>query len=168
MKRPFVLWLTALILGIAGSTHPALAQTIGGAPSPSGPAISPYLNLMRPATLPGINYYGLVQPQMQFQSAISNLQQNQASLLQTVTTGGAGADQPLTTGHPAAFGNYLHYYPMRGTSGFGTLPGQQNLQNQRMMYSPLRGLGGAGTSTGLGGLSTGGMGPGVRSGGLPR
>ncbi len=153
---------TALVLIAAGGSSPALAQTIGGQ-NPAGPAVSPYLNLARPGTLPGINYYGLVQPQMQFQSSISNLQQNQMGLVQSVTTGGSVGSGPVTTGHPVMFGNYSHYYrppATAGGAGLGTLAAQQNFTNRGMMLSPARFLGGM-TSTGLGGISTSGLAPGI-------
>ena len=150
---------------------PLAAQSINGF-NPSGPAVSPYLNLMRPASLPAINYYDLVRPQMQFQSAITNLQQNQASLIQGMTTGGAAADSPVMTGHTVMFGNLSHYYA-GGAAGGGVgggmgggmmLPGARSLQGQRMMYSPLRGLGGMGMNQGIGGMNPMGMNPGVNSG----
>jgi hypothetical protein len=155
---------------IAFSGNSVLAQTIGGQ-NPSGPAVSPYLNLMRVGAPIGVNYYDLVRPQIQFQSAISNLQQNQAGLIQGLSTGGT-ADSLVTTGHPAMFGNYGHYFPGQASSGgisaVGGLTGQRNLQNQLQRYSPLRSLGGMGTGMGLGGMSNTGMSPGVIRGGTPR
>jgi hypothetical protein len=155
----------------AFSGSSVLAQTLGGQ-NPSGPAVSPYLNLMRAGAPLGVNYYDLVRPQIQFRSAISNLQRSQAGLIQGLTTGGSAADSAVMTGHPVMFGNYSHYFPGQGTSGglgaSGGLQGQRNLQYQRTMYSPLRYLGGMGTGTGLGGISNTGMSPGVNRGSTPR
>ncbi len=167
------LWLFSLaaVLTTVFSGNSALAQTIGGQ-NPSGPPVSPYLNLMRLGATPGINYYDLVRPQLQIQSAISNLQQNQASLIQGLAMGGNGADTLVTTGHAATFGNYSHYFPGQASSGginaVGGLAGQRNLQNQRQLYSPVRSLGGMNTGTGFGGISNTGMSPGVIRGTTPR
>ncbi len=144
-------------------SSPASAQTINGIMYPGGPPISPYLNLLRFGSLPAINYYNLVEPQMQFQSAITGLQQNQANLTQALTTSGAQATPFVTTGHPATFVNYSHYYSFGGASragsiggiggiggagglgamgGVGQLPGQTSPTSQGSTYSPIQGMGG--------------------------
>ncbi|HEY7330495.1 MAG TPA: hypothetical protein VH592_22835 [Gemmataceae bacterium] len=160
----FVVALTAT--AFSGSS--VWAQTIGGQ-NPSGPAVSPYLNLMRVGAPLGVNYYDLVRPQIQLRSDVANLQQNQAALFRGLSNGGA-ADSAVTTGHIAMFGNTSHYFPAQGggVSAGGGLSGQRNLQNQLQMYSPLRSLGGMGTGTGLGGMSNTGMSPGVRGATTPR
>jgi hypothetical protein len=87
-------------------------------PNPLGiPQFSPYLNLMR-GNNPGINYFGVVQPQLQTQQSLMQLQQQQTlleqqqqlSLTGLVPVGGLGG-APLPTGHQAQFMNYLHYFP---------------------------------------------------------
>jgi len=79
------------------------------------PPLSPYLNLARPGDA-GINYYGLVRPQVQDAQSIQQLQQQQLQLQQ-----GATALDPTTggviTGHPTRFGNYGHYFNYRGGAG---------------------------------------------------
>jgi hypothetical protein len=108
--------LTASVL--AGVT-PAGAQQLGapgnfGQPpaNPFGnPAISPFLNLNRGGN-PAINYFGIVQPQLQTSQSLQQLQQGQMSLEQNAMYGqtGTGAFGSMT-GHPAVFMNTLHYYP---------------------------------------------------------
>ncbi|MHB1425963.1 MAG: hypothetical protein ACYC3I_22595 [Gemmataceae bacterium] len=163
MRFWFPCSLVAIVIA-AFSGNPISAQTIYGQ-NPSGSAVSPYLNLMRPGSLPAINYYDLVRPQMQFQNAISSLQMNQAAMIQGVTASGVRADALVMTGHPVIFGNYTRYFPggigSGGSNATGVLTGQRNLQNQRMMNSPLSGLGGAGAGAGFGGMSGSGMNPGI-------
>ena len=68
--------------------------------TPPPPGYSPYLNLARQGN-PGVNYYGLVRPQVEFRNSVQQLQR-------TTTTLQAGVSQlsggDLTTGHPASFG----------------------------------------------------------------
>ena len=69
-------------------------------PGPSGaavapvnnPAVSPYLNLLRPGTNPAINYFGLVKPIVDYNSSINNLQQ-QVSDVASPSTGMGGMEQ---------------------------------------------------------------------------
>src|SRR5205807_1068466 len=69
---------------------------------------------------PGVNYYNIVQPQVQAQTAIAQLQQQvQTQVLATSVGPGSG----LSTGHPVFFGNYYHYYSTRGLAGIGTTLG---------------------------------------------
>lgn len=165
----------ALGLIVAGGGGFASAQTIGGQ-FPAGPAVSPYLNLMRPGTPGGINYFNLVQPQMQFQSAISNLQQNQLAMIPGPTMGNTPGGL-VTTGHSVSFGNYARYFPgatggggLGGVGGFGGGAGpfgglqlQRTFQYQRLMYSPLY-LGGYNVNS-VGGVNIGGgINPGVNTG----
>lgn len=115
--------LTLCVLGLVVST--ASAQPPG--PPPPPPAFSPYLNLLRPGNSPGVNYYGLVRPQMEFRNNIQNLQQ-QVSNNRADISGLNNAVIP-TTGHTTSFLNTGGYYSGggRGTgSRFGTGPGRQN------------------------------------------
>jgi hypothetical protein len=132
-----------LVCGTATALH---AQTLSGV-NPNPPAVSPYLNINRAGAPAGVNYYNLVQPQVQFQSAINNLQQNQAALAQSVYGQPAGNQPPLTSGHAASFGDYLHYFPSRPGAP-GTYLAQQNIQNLQNQFNPIRNLGGANTSFG--------------------
>jgi len=98
-------------------------------PQPSRPTLSPYLNMMRPGVNPALNYFGLVQPQLQQIQQGRNLQQLQQQLTQLdsnvlnqgMTTGMPTAGALLTTGHPVAFMNYGTYFPLysRGGGGLG-------------------------------------------------
>lgn len=87
------------------------------------PIISPYLNLVRPGTDPGFNYFTLVQPQMQQQR---NAEMNASQLqgvnqdLQQAKTGAYGPTGGLRpTGRGASYRNYSHFYPAMGGQGGG-------------------------------------------------
>src|SRR4051812_41933039 len=76
------------------------------------PAISPYLNLARPGSA-GVNYYGLVRPQLDTYAALGQLQQQELAL----RAGASGLDPNspfLMTGHATRFGNYSHYFFSQG------------------------------------------------------
>jgi hypothetical protein len=92
-------------LGLFASTADAQPRVS----PPNRPAVSPYLNLLRPGNSPGVNYYGLVRPQMEFRNNIQNLQQqvaeNQSSIM-----GLNNAVLP-TTGHATSFLNTGGYFP---------------------------------------------------------
>jgi hypothetical protein len=78
------------------------------------PPISPYLNLTRPGQA-GINYYGLVRPQIDTYATLNQLQYQQNQL-----QAGLAYDQNMVamdTGHSTRFGNYSHYFSNRGGSG---------------------------------------------------
>jgi hypothetical protein len=92
----------ALMAGSLGAS-----QVQGQSPSPG---YSPYLNLARPGS-PGINYYGLVRPQIDFRTSLQQLQRNTTSL-QSQFSQATGGD--LGTGHPAAFMYYGGFYPGLG------------------------------------------------------
>jgi hypothetical protein len=115
MKRscyPLAATLAVLLTGLAA---PARAQGVPFGGPTYNPPVNPILNLNRQGSLPGINYFNLVQPQIQFGSSINQLQQ-QAGQLQSEITG-AGNAAGLVTGHPVAFGNLSHYYAFRGLAG---------------------------------------------------
>ena len=85
------------------------------------PGYSPYLNLARPGNA-GINYYGLVRPQIEIRGDLQQLQRN-TTRLQTDLTQATGGE--LTTGHAAGFMYYGGYYPSLGRGGAParTVPG---------------------------------------------
>ncbi len=84
------------------------------------PAVSPFLNLVRPGTNPAVNYYDLVRPQVEFRSGLLQLQQQTN---QIATYSGLEENATITsTGHPTQFVNYLHYYGYSG-SNVGRYPG---------------------------------------------
>lgn len=88
---------------------------------PLRPTISPYLNLLRNNVPAYQNYYGLVQPQMQAQAAINNLQ-NQVLGLQNFTAsvyGGTGNE--LYTGKQVGYFTHRQWFMNR--AGFNTFAG---------------------------------------------
>ncbi len=106
-----------LLLSVAG--RPAQAQIIYQRPytNPYGtPTVSPYLNLLRGGTLPGINYYGLVRPQFQTNAALRSLQNQVSANTTSIIDEQTGL--PLT-GHPVQFLNTTHYF-FNTTGGPGT------------------------------------------------
>src|SRR5260370_24486142 len=64
------------------------------------PAVSPFINLTRQGSSGGVNYYGLVRPEIQFRGALLQNQQEIASNQQALSNLQGGV---LTTGHHAAF-----------------------------------------------------------------
>ena len=87
----------------------ARAQSPGIRPQTSPfprPAVSPYLNMARGGS-PALNYYNLVRPQQDTQTAILQLQQQSRATTQLIQT---PPDAILTTGHPSRFLNYSHYF----------------------------------------------------------
>src|SRR5437016_1126676 len=81
--------LAALTVLAAWPAVPAAAQPPavlpGGIAVPANrPPVSPYLNLLRPASPLYLNYYGLVRPQVEFRNTAQALQQevtaNRASI----------------------------------------------------------------------------------------
>ena len=70
---------------------------------------SPYLNLFRQGGSVAGNYYGLVRPQQQFQAGISQLQQQNMGLAQSI----ARAEEfqgYVVTGNRGQFLNYSRYF----------------------------------------------------------
>jgi hypothetical protein len=140
MKR----WLhvCCLALGCSLQALPAAAQQplqlpgqgrLGQYSQPGGDraVVPPILNMNRGGN-PAINYFGIVQPQI---DASRNLQQLQQQFQQldgtsTLTQGAytaatAPGTSMLTTGHPVAFMNYAAYFPLlaRGAGGGGMMRG---------------------------------------------
>lgn len=92
-------------------------------PQPGGfqrPAFSPYLNLNRPGSSRAINYYGLVRPQLQAQSAIQSLEQQISSNRQSISNLNTNASGIPDTGHGVSFLNTGGYFMnLNGTGGQG-------------------------------------------------
>lgn len=102
------------------STTQGHAQPLGG-PS-TRPAISPYLNLLRPGGVSVQNYFGLVRPQQQARTALNNLQQQVGTLNKSVNLleSGNQVGAGVSTGH--AFGYMTHgqyFMNMGGGAGAG-------------------------------------------------
>lgn len=125
---------------VAVPTH-AFAQgqlRPGISAQPTGPAFSPYLNLLRQGNSTALNYYGLVRPQVQFGNAIGGLQ-NEVDLnrqLINSQNGGNSANDPsaLTTGHAAVFLNTGGYF-LNSNRGGGTQGGGQTQARSGMANS---------------------------------
>lgn len=84
--------------------------------NPQQPTYSPYLNLARPGNV-GLNYYGLVRPEVNFRNSIGGLQQDVNTLNQPYTDP-TTPNTFLYTGHASQFNNLSHYY-----GGFNRLTG---------------------------------------------
>ena len=109
------------LIAIIATTGLASAQ-----PQPSGvqrPSFSPYLNLARGGTNPGINYLGVVRPQMQMQQQYGQLQQQLRQTnqnLQDVSNTVSGADPNLAlSGHASVFNNTGRYFNSNPAFGGG-------------------------------------------------
>ena len=127
--------LGLLMAGIGSQAHAQL--------SPFGPLqspVSPYQNINRLGANPAVNWFTIVQPEIQFNNALGALALGQGNLAGAIT----GSLLGETTGHPSMFGNYSHYYP-----GF-----------YMVMMRGRMGMGGGMGGMGMGGMGMGGMGMG--------
>jgi hypothetical protein len=110
-----LLALAAVLTCVAGTAGPAAAQAPGPrtVQLPPGPTVSPFLNLTRRGTLPAINYYGMVRPQLNTYAGLQVLQQG---ILQSQLVGPAVADVDgvPTTGRPAGFMTHAPYFMTAG------------------------------------------------------
>jgi hypothetical protein len=114
MKR---LWLSSLgvLLSLAAGSASAQFGPQYQLPS-TRPAISPWLNLLRPGASPANNYFNLVQPQQEFGSNIYQLQgQTQANraAINNLEYGQAG----FTTGHRSGFMTQGRYFLNNSSGG---------------------------------------------------
>jgi hypothetical protein len=82
----------------------------------SRPAYSPYLNLLRTGALPGINYYGLVRPELDFRIGLGQLQL-QANQTQQALTDLRGLSGTPISGTLAGFQTQGIYFNNVGTGG---------------------------------------------------
>ncbi len=148
-----------------------LASLAAGEASAQGyqaprPLVSPYINLLRRGSDPGVNYYGIVRPlndQNQFNQSVVD-QHNQLRQ-QVLTQQSPNEDAPLaepvypTTGHPTGLLNYQRYFMNRGSGAGVVAPagGALGFANR----TPQQG----GASRGVSSPRGGGVPPG---GGVPR
>jgi hypothetical protein len=122
----FVFAILACFLG--GKAHAQFPGAYGGfggfggygyaAPS----RVSPYLNLLRSGSAPGVNYYGLVRPEFEFRRNIGQLQAQNFAQQQAIT-GLQTAPTTVTTGHPVGFQNHLGYFQNLSALGAGPFTG---------------------------------------------
>jgi hypothetical protein len=75
------------------------------------PAVSPYINLLRGGSSGGVNYYGLVRPDIEFRSGIQRNQQQLTTNQQTFSEFTAGLS---TTGHPTRYMTQWNYFMNNG------------------------------------------------------
>lgn len=94
------------------SAQPPAPRPLGSPPPP--PGLSPYLNLLRGGASAGVNYQGLVKPQLYFQGAIQNLQ-SQASAANSPSAAPQSEGELPGTGIPVQFQNHLVYFQNAGT-----------------------------------------------------
>src|SRR5580658_10364261 len=104
MRRLLMITATGIFLLLANEAAAQGPQfrpgPFGGGynPQSNGPAVSPYLNLLRSGSSQAVNYYGLVRPAIDTQSSISNLQQQVTDLPAPGTGMGGATDYgPLVT-----------------------------------------------------------------------
>jgi len=106
MNRLGMLAGALLVLGAASPIHAQYVQPYGG-----GTAYNPYVNLLNRNVNPAITYQGIVQPQMQAQS---NLQQIQSDIATRSAPPGVGAPRNngvADTGYSAGrFMQYQQYF----------------------------------------------------------
>ncbi len=124
MIRWSIFALAAAVWGGLGLAPAAAQIPLGGYTPPfqPRPTFSPYLNLNRFGTSPGINYYGLVRPQQQTTQQLQNLQAQQNQLASAAALGAqvAPANEPLPltqTGHGVAYFDWSRYFPLQGLPG---------------------------------------------------
>jgi hypothetical protein len=150
MKR--LLWFVgAVALAASLGTRPAAAQVILGPYVPptsynpyQQPIFSPYLNLGLPGNR-GINYYGLVRPQIQQNLAVQQLQTQVLLTERQLGATQATTANLLVTGHNFGFQNQYGYFQNWRAGGIGL-------------------GGGLGGTTGLSGVPTGGLYGGLNTG----
>lgn len=136
MKRCLLACVLALAwLATAGPRSEAQVGSLRPQTNPFGqPAISPYLNLNRAGTTAGINYYGLVRPQLDTNRSLQQLQQQYAfgqNGMQTNDT----VSVLSNTGHSVRFMNTGSYFSSIPNGRTGTGTGGQNTQS---FIRPLR------------------------------
>jgi hypothetical protein len=112
-------WAVA-VLGLAGGTA-AAQPPYSPAGQPTGPVtrptFSPYMNLLRSSNSPGVNYYGLVRPQVQAHRAISELQ---SAVTRPAVTPFDTADPGLpVTGQTFGYMTHSRYFMNNQAGGAG-------------------------------------------------
>ncbi len=160
MRR--ILPAVLVVLGSWQSAHAQFMQQIrqpvapGGAYGPYGqPPVSPYINLLRGGSSAGVNYYGIVRPQMYFRNTVQRLQQDVNSDQQAIAGMDAGmADMMPATGVRSGFMLQNRYFMNAAFGGTGSnmfyrSPGgfqQRQMMRQQLSQTvrPAPGAGGQG------------------------
>jgi hypothetical protein len=124
MKRFAFATICAVGLTLSVGVEVASAQ-----PPPPGvsyarpPAYSPYLNLLRSGNSAGVNYYGLVRPEIQFRQSIQNLSTQVDANAQAIGNLATTGNGQSATGHSTQFMNLGGYF--LGNSGGGMSGGSR-------------------------------------------
>jgi hypothetical protein len=146
----------ALGVPMAQAQPPGPGPYVRPATNPNNPFVrpifSPYLNLNQNTSLgvlPGINYAGIVRPELQLYGDVGSLQRQVTGVEGGLGTPDQSSGQ-LFTGHPTQFMNLTHFFPgAQGAGGAGRRPGA-------VAPTYMQGGGGRQASTGAGGGGTGG------------
>lgn len=105
----------AVLLLVGLGADPARAQVVGRGGGPVGtPTVSPYLNLLRNNNTPGLNYFGLVRPQIQTNADLRLLNQQTLQPRAGLPSAGDNPEEQLATGHAAVFMNLGGYFQNLG------------------------------------------------------
>jgi hypothetical protein len=102
--------LFALLMTWAG--EPVHAQGYSLDPSRK-PAVSPYINILRTGSSPGINYYGIVRPEIAFRNQLFQVEGQQTALGNQISSQQqdlARATALPPTGHPSGFMTQGKYF----------------------------------------------------------
>jgi hypothetical protein len=83
------------------------------------PAVSPYLNLLRRGQDPGLNYYNLVRPDIEFRQNIGLLQGETSTNRSAISSLDQSFGLPLITGHRSGFMTQGRYFMNNGIGGAG-------------------------------------------------
>jgi hypothetical protein len=111
----YVLTTTLIAIGclLAFGGQRACAQPRPGIGNVTNPPYSPYLNLLRGGSLTQ-NYWGLVQPELQWRSGLQNLQQQVTTNDQAISGLQQAPTGMPTTGHAVRFLSTGGYFPGGG------------------------------------------------------
>jgi len=124
VMKLFKITVPALGLAFLFSAGPLHAQAppITGNPA-NRPFVSPYINLLRGGSSAGVNYYGLVRPDIEFRAGIQRNQQQIVAGQQSYAELTSGLS---TTGHPVRYMNHWSYFLNNGI-GAGNVPRRPTL-----------------------------------------
>jgi hypothetical protein len=128
---------TTLILMVGLFSTPEAAQAQYTNPN-SRARVSPYLNLLRGGAAPGVNYYALVRPDIEYRASINQLAQQTQANQQAIATGldaiNASTAGAFITGTAVGFqthGSFFQNIGSAGQLGFGIGGGQGGLAGGR-------------------------------------